>query len=299
MLTEATAYNLSRKRTHADHVQWVDGVPIFSWLELSITELCNRSAGSPKACAFCPRIDASFYPNVPLHMSLPLAQRIGNELSNFFYEGAVVLCGYGEPLLHPKFLDLCEAFRGVRLEVVTNGDKLNPCLIRDMYKSGVDFIVVSMYDGPHQGPKFDAMFFEAGIEPRDYLLRDRWHGADQDFGLKLTNRAGVVTTGNQPEVDVKHPCFYPSYQMLVDWNGDVLLCPQDWHKRVKFGNAAHQSLRDIWNGSQMRRRRKTLAHEGRESLSPCSSCNAEGCLHGAQHVQAWEQNSRIGSRSAT
>ena len=29
------------------------------------------------------------------------------------------------------------------------------------------------------------------------ILRDRWHGADKDYGLKLTNRTGTIDIGNQ------------------------------------------------------------------------------------------------------
>lgn len=284
MLTEATATNLRRKAHWADHVQIRDGVPLPSWIDISVTELCNRSHGSPKACRFCPRIDPAFYPNQSLHMSAELARKIGEELRALEFEGAVVLCGYGEPLLHPDLASIVEAFRGVRVEIITNGDRLSVARIRELSAAGCGYFVVSMYDGEHQSERF-AKMFEAAECP-DYILRDRWYSEDDDFGLKLTNRAGSVNAGHQPEVNVTSPCYYPAYSLTVDWQGDVLLCVQDWQKRQKYGNLAGQSIMDVWTGAALRKRRKQL-FRGRDGLSPCSGCNASGTVHGADHAAAW------------
>ena len=65
---DATLANIRRKSAFVDDVQTKDGKPLFSWIELSVTELCNR------ACAFCPRRDPAEYPNQPLNMSVGLAR---------------------------------------------------------------------------------------------------------------------------------------------------------------------------------------------------------------------------------
>ena len=36
--------------------------------------------------------------------------------------------------------------------------------------------------------------------------------------------------------------------MLVDWNGDVFLCSQDWQRRQTIGNIMQSEIFDIWNG---------------------------------------------------
>lgn len=287
MLNAATAANLTRKAAFVDAVHMRNGVPMFSWLEISPTELCNRSAGAPKACSFCPRIDAKEYPNQPLHMSLTLAKKIADELRDIQYQGAVVLCGFGEPLLHPQIVELVRCFgHDVRLEIVTNGDRLNYGLIRDLIEAGCDYFAVSMYDGAHQAPRISALFSEAGYGPEFYTLRDRWHGAQDDFGLKLTNRAGTITVGNQQPVDTTRACQYLAYELFCDWNGDILLCPQDWVKKVKFGNVMTDSLFDIWTSKVMHKRRMQLLRS-RAGLSPCEGCNADGTMHGAEHAKAW------------
>lgn len=280
MLTEATRANLERKAFYVDHVQMHDGAPLFSWIDLSLTELCNRK------CVFCPRVDQAVYPNQPLHMSLDLAGQIGAQLRDLRYEGAVVLCGYGEPLLHPKLVQLVERLRGLRVEIVTNGDRLTAPLIKRLIEVGTAYFVVSAYDGPEQIARFDALFAEAGQDRSVYTVRDRWYGADRDYGLKLTNRAGTMDVGTQDPVDQTKPCHYLAYQLTVDWNGDVLLCVQDWHKKVKYGNVAAQQLIDIWRSPAMHKRRMQLI-QGRRIEAPCASCNATGTMHGGNHAATW------------
>jgi MoaA/NifB/PqqE/SkfB family radical SAM enzyme len=291
MLTEATRLNLERKATYADHLQLLpDGTPLFSWLDISPTELCNRSAGSPKACVFCPRIDPAFYPNQNIHMSLDLAGKVAEELHVLRYEGAVVFCGFGEPLLHPDFVELVKPFKGLHVEIVTNGDRLRPSVIDALYEAVEPVFVVSCYDGPHQIGKFKEMFGAAYLPPDvQYVLRDRWYDESADYGLKLTNRAGTIHAGHQRAADTHARCFYPSYAVALDWNGDFLLCVQDWNKRLRFGNVGSQSLVECWKGTAFNKRRMQLLR-GDRSGAPCNSCNAEGCAHGQAHAQAWGVN---------
>lgn len=294
-LNDATRANLRRKSAYVDKVQLHDGKPLFSWVDLSLTELCNRSAGHPRACPFCPRIDRGFYPNQNLHMSVKLADKIGMELKDLQYAGTVVLCGFGEPLLHPQIEEIVVALQQwatpkVRIEVVTNGDFLGSDKIEKLMRAGVDYFVISLYDGPHQYEKIDRAFRDVGVlgtlREKHYLMRDRWHTEADSFGLKLTNRAGTVTVGQQEAVDTHRPCHYLAYQMTIDWNGDVLLCPQDWHKKVKYGNIGTESMLEIWNSKRMNKRRMALI-KGHRNDNPCHGCNTDGTLHGFEHVPVW------------
>ena len=281
MLTDATRENLRRKSGYIDIVHIYDGLPIFSWIDINTTELCNRK------CVFCPRIEEIVYPNQHLHMDVELAQKIAAQLEELQYKGVVVFSGYSEPTLCPNFEEIVAAFsKTIRLELVTNGDTLTVRRIIALKEAGIDFFGVSLYDGPEQIDHFKQLFTQAGLTTDNYILRDRWHTAEDGFGLKLTNRAGTVSVGMQSEADINHPCYYTAYSLTVDWNGDVLLCMQDWHKKVKFGNINTSLLISIWKSRALNRYRQKLLNGSRD-CSPCRLCNTDGTLHGHTHAEVW------------
>jgi radical SAM protein with 4Fe4S-binding SPASM domain len=257
------------------------GVPLPAWIELSPAEMCNRR------CEFCPKADPQF-PNQPLTMPPALYRKIAGDLEDLGYQGAIVLSGYGEPMMSRRIFDMVHHLSQVaRVELVTDGDFLTTATAARLLESGVSLILVSMYDGPEQVAHFNQVFAAADVPQQCYVLRERWQDAGQDYGVKLTNRAGTVAAGRQPAVP-DCLCYYPAYSMMVDWNGDVLLCCQDWNRQIRAGNLAYQTLLEVWDSPTLRKYRMALAH-GRKGLTPCARCNAAGTLHGAKHAEAWQQ----------
>ena len=131
--------------------------------------------------------------------------------------------------------------------------------------------------------------------PEDFvILRDRWYSDKVDYGVKLTNRVGTVSVGNQPELKdyTNKECFYTSYQVLIDWNGDVFLCPQDWQRRQTMGNIMQTEFFDIWKGPILSKYRKKLL-SGDRKLNPCNKCNADGTVYGKKHAAAWNDLLKI------
>ena len=260
------------------------GKPIPSWIELSIIDVCNRK------CSFCPKVDPKIAPDTYQRMSLSLIDKLCNELREIEYKGSVVLCGYGEPMLHKEVNIICKKLSEVSfVEVVTNGDTLNPKVIKNLYANNVNKLLISMYDGKHQIEKFNKMIAKAEVHKDFVILRDRWYDSSKDYGLKLTNRTGTIDIGIQEKVGTFTKCFYPSYQFLIDWNGDVFLCPQDWQRRVTMGNMMQEHIFDIWDGRIMNKYRKDLIN-GKRANSPCTSCNAEGTILGKKHANAWAKH---------
>tara|TARA_Y100001970_G_scaffold220381_1_gene270647 strand:- start:8003 stop:9259 length:1257 start_codon:yes stop_codon:yes gene_type:complete len=259
------------------------GKPIPSWIELSIIDVCNRS------CSFCPKSDPKIAPDTHQRMQLSLIDKLCRELKDINYKGSVVLCGYGEPMLHKEINIICKKLSEVSfVEVVTNGDPLNSKKIRELYVNNVNKLLISMYDGEHQIEKFKKMTSKADVPDDFVILRDRWYNSSKDYGLKLTNRTGTINIGEQEKIGTFTKCFYPSYQFLIDWNGDIFLCPQDWQRRVTMGNMMQEHIFDIWDGKIMNKYRKNLIF-GKRVDSPCTLCNAEGTILGKKHANAWAQ----------
>ena len=258
-------------------------VPIPSWIELSLIDVCNRK------CTFCPKADDTVAPDTYQKMTMPLIDKLVKELREIKYQGSVVLCGYGEPMLHKDVYEISRKLSEVSfVEIVTNGDTLTKKKIKELYNANVNKVLVSLYDGPEQVEKFKKMSDEAQV-PNDFvILRHRWHDENQDFGLKLTNRAGTIKVGKQYDVDNFSFCYYPSYSFLIDWNGDIFLCPQDWQRRRAMGNMMLENIFDIWTGKIITNYRKNLL-KGKRCNSPCSECNAEGTVLGKNHALEWKK----------
>ncbi len=280
--------NINRKKPILDRdPQFYKNVPLPSWIELSLIDVCNR------ICSFCPKSDFDIAPNTYQKMNLKFINKLYDDLKDIGFQGAFSICGYGEPLLHKdlvQFVNIIGELGGV--EIVTNGDPLKPSLLKKIFESKATKLIVSMYDGEHQIDYFEKMINETGIDKDFVVLRNRWHNADEDFGVKLTNRVGNIKIGEQNKIDVNRGCYYSSYQLLIDWNGNVYLCPQDWDRRLPVGNVMQDHFFEVWSGKIMNKYRIKHLTEKRD-ISPCNKCNADGKIHGHKHAKVWHNNLKI------
>ena len=258
-------------------------LPMPSWIELSIIDFCNRK------CVFCPKSNDLVAPNQShLYMDINLVKKLINDLYDIKFCGNIVLAGYGEPMFSPIYLQIIEEIsKHFRIELVTNGDLLNIKNIKQLITLGT-YINVSVYDKDRL-IEIQNLFRTVDIPEDRYILRDRWYSETDDFGIKLTNRAGLVNIGNQTKIDKTAKCFYPFYSITIDWNGDVLLCPQDWNRRIKFGNIAYNSVHDIWIGSSYNKYRELL-YSGNRNILPCKLCNCDGIHHGILYANNFIRN---------
>ena len=276
--------NIKRRTLIVDeNIRFFKKVPLPTWIELSLIDVCNRT------CSFCPKSDPSIAPDTFQSMSRLLIDKLSSELQKINYGGAVALCGYGEPLLHKDIIYITRKLSKVSsVEIVTNGDVLTSKMLKNLYSANVSRVLVSMYDGPEQIKKFKKIIKSSKVPEELVILRDRWYDKDNNFGVKLTNRTGTIKIGNQVSNSTHTTCFYPSYQFLIDWNGDVFLCPQDWQRRRAMGNMMQENIFNIWVGKIITRYRKELL-KGKRISSPCNTCNAQGTLLGQNHAKIWRE----------
>jgi radical SAM protein with 4Fe4S-binding SPASM domain len=283
---ETIQKNILRKKPILDREpEFYKNVPLPSWIELSLIDVCNR------ACSFCPKSDEKIAPNTNQKMSMNLIRKLTSDLKNINFTGAFCLCGYGEPMLHKELINITNELGSLGgVEIITNGDLINHKTLIDIYNSRATRLLISLYDGPEQLNKFKKIIDETKIDKDFVILRDRWYSDKIDYGVKLTNRTGTVTIGNQPEVKnyTSAKCFYTAYQVLIDWNGDVFLCPQDWQRRMTMGNIMQQDFFEIWKGPMLSKYRKNLL-KGNRIINPCNSCNADGMVYGEKHYKAWKK----------
>ena len=272
----------AQERAHFEAVRSsADPMASLVTVEINLTELCNR------VCVFCPRVDPAKYPNRNLHMGRATVDKVAADLAAIRSGCRISFSGYGEPLLHEDLPGVIEAFHrhlpDNTLEINTNGDRLTVDGIKVLFDSGLRYLYVNLYDGPEQAETFTAMFDDAGLDPSSWRLRPHWPGSDGGYGLTLNNRSGVLDSAAAEVGPLVQPlvmrCHYPFYKMLVDWNGDVLFCSNDWGREIVVGNVMTSSVRELWLSPEMLEVRRSLM-TGDRSHSPCNTCDVHGTLSG-------------------
>ncbi len=263
------------------------GVPLPSVVEISESGTCNRK------CAFCPR-SAPDYPDIKEFVDPALIGKLAGQLGDVGFRGIFLFSGFVEPMIDKNIYDLVAIVRRAlvhgRVEMVTNGDPLDDDRLRRLFDSGLSTLLISVYDGPDDAARFEAMCRRAGLRPDQYVIRHRYLPAEEDFGITLSNRAGMMDNAEHRLPSLAEPlhraCHYPHYTFFMDYQGDVLLCPHDWGKRLVVGNMQMQDFWDIWTGPAMSAARRRLVR-GDRAFGPCTVCDVKGDLMGRQHADAW------------
>ena len=172
------------------------------------------------------------------------------------------------------------------IEMVTNGDPLNLKRLKRLFESGLNKILISAYDGKKESDKLEDLCIQANLTEKQYIVRHRYYSEDQDFGITLSNRSGLMKDAefkidalNEP---LKKPCYIPSYTFFLDYQGDVLMCPHDWGKKVILGDLNKEKLKDIWFSKRFMGIRKMLNKSNR-NFKPCNVCDVDGTFMGEKN----------------
>ncbi len=266
--------------------------PVFSSIELNIHGSCNRR------CAFCPRVDEELYPNLDEYLDLDFFKKILSELRENNYTGRMGFSGFCEPLLHKDIVEIVKLYKDFfpdnRLEIVTNGDYLDFKMAKKLFDNGLYNIRISLYTNPKNEKKFLDIREKLNLSEERFFVRHRNLGKKNDFGLVLNNRAGSVDyskIGQKEKIKtlpLKQGCNYPMFKLFIDYNGDCLLCSNDWAKKKIIGNAKKQNIYNIWNSEMINKARKMLLKDNR-NFSPCDKCDVNGLLNGNEFRESWRK----------
>ncbi len=273
-----------------DTTNWLGDIPPFTNLELNICALCNRS------CFFCPKSNHKLFPNLNEFMTLEFYEKLLKDLASVNFKGRLSFCGLSEPFIHKDLFELIKLTKHYcpksYLDILTNGDFLNIENVRRIFQLGLDNLKISMYDGPHQIPYFKKIQQECGLSDEQFVIRERYLSADKDFGLTINNRGGTVNLPEYNIVPLKEPlkrsCYYPFHKLIIDYNGDVMICPCDWEKKLIVGNLNQKNIFEIWNSDEMKEVRLRLINNDR-SKPPCTACDIDGLLYARLHFEAWKK----------
>lgn len=257
---------------------------IFNTLCLEIASRCNRK------CAFCP---VAYYTRPDELMSWDLLVKAAEELASVNYRGRVEFYIYNEPMRTRHYLIQCLAlFRQTTkacLMIATNGDYFKSATeIRDLFDKGLNQLLINCYS-PGLYQRREAWLTELLTDPT--VKRGGVYGVNSwrsktiemldksdptTFGsgvFGLVNRAGNIPGFlPAPAQPLTRMCVKPFRLLNINWQGDAMVCCQDYYGDVSYGSLASQSLDDLWNHRVMVAYRQHLIRKDR-SLPLCRTCD--------------------------
>jgi len=260
-----------------------EDLPLPTEIEISESGTCNRK------CSFCPRSAPDFIDKKEF-ITNELNEKLCIELSKLNYHGTIRYSGFVEPMIDKNIFNLVKMCReylpNCNIEMVTNGDPLNLNRLKKIFASGLNKILISVYDGKDDAKKFEELCKSADLNENQFIIRHRYLSESEDFGITLSNRSGMMENAEfkieSLEEPLKKPCFIPSYTFFLDYQGDVLICPHDWGKKIILGNFNEKKLVDIWFSQRAINLRKKLNNSNRKFL-PCNLCDVDGTLMGEKN----------------
>jgi len=258
-------------------------LPLPTEIEISESGTCNRK------CSFCPRSDPD-YEDKKEFISNDLHRKLCSELKELNYKGTVRYSGFVEPMVDKNIFNLIGMTNTYlpksNIEMVTNGDPLNLKRLKKLFLQGLSKILISVYDSEEDAIKFEKMCKDAGLNQEQYIIRRRYLPESQDFGITLSNRAGSMKNAEYKikplDKAFNNPCYIPSYTFFLDYQGDVLMCPHDWGKKVILGNLNKEKFKEIWFKKKSMNYRKMLTNANR-NFKPCNVCDVEGTFMGKKN----------------
>lgn len=277
----------NKSKTVEDNIQLYmfngQELPLPTEIEISESGTCNRT------CSFCPRSADNFIDKKEF-ITNKLHEKLCIELKELNYKGTIRYSGFVEPMLDKNIFNLINMVRNYlpesNIEMVTNGDPLNLKRLKRLFESGLNKILISAYDGKKESDKLEDLCIQANLTEKQYIVRHRYYSEDQDFGITLSNRSGLMKDAefkidalNEP---LKKPCYIPSYTFFLDYQGDVLMCPHDWGKKVILGDLNKEKLKDIWFSKRFMGIRKMLNKSNR-NFKPCNVCDVDGTFMGEKN----------------
>jgi len=240
-------------------------------LEINITDACNRE------CEFCPHSEVEYQYRSD-RAAPTLFSSIAQQLNDKNYTGSIVLCGYGEPTMYKSLREavVTLASTNAKIELITNGELLTKEKVNDLFLAGLDVINISVYEEKYVE---HANLLVEDLKPTQWLIRNRYLGQ-----IELVNR---IEIRNGIEQGKTNPCWLLAYKMLINHNGDVMLCCNDWTRSNVYGNIYKTNLWNIWTDHLQEKRLELLAGK---RTGVCNNCNISGDSYGVDSVKFYENN---------
>jgi radical SAM protein with 4Fe4S-binding SPASM domain len=250
----------------------------------------------PYTCVMCPR--SKKMSRELGFMEMDLYAKVIDEVAEFSQpvrSKEIELFHFGESLLHPRIVDMVgyAADRALSITLSVNAPQLAPDLAADLLRHGAHKIIISL-DGTDtesyrriRGPAADFDTARSHIEAliaikkklkaeteivvrmihlkenRDQIRPFKWEWERRGIAVDIRTffpwgEPDMTELGDYGTYPPGMPCPFPWQHLVVQWNGDVVPCCRDYNGDNRMGNAADESLVEIWHNELYRQLRAQL-----------------------------------------
>jgi GTP 3',8-cyclase len=222
---------------------------------------CNRR------CSYCPNsiYDRGLKDN---YMPEKLYKKIISELKVLKFNGRITPSFYNEPFLDkrlPIFLKYTKKMLPQsQIIIFTNGDYITNESFSKFVDNGTDDFLITQH-GKKISNNLKEFLDNINIEQKKRITFQNL--TEESY---LQNRGGSIDIINH-NIPKKKICVLPTNFLQIDYKGNVILCCNDYHSSIVFGNLEKEKLIDIWNKIYYKKIRKQLRN-GRIKLDICKKC---------------------------
>lgn len=271
-------------------------------LLIETTSVCNLR------CQFCSREE---HLKEQGHMDFSLFRKIIDEAAEYGPR-SFSLHLFGEPLLHPRIVDMVAYIKERRKEnsvlLTTNGVKMDAALYQALAEAGLDRVHISLlaadadaYQRITGSKRFDTLVANvlsaAEVHARLKLKKPAvflryLHGNDSDqeleqfrtfwektgFNLEIRplHNIGGRFEGSKIDSSVfanRWPCYHLWFAPGIGYNGDLTVCCNDPGHELATGNVVETSISSLWKGEAMESIRKAHMSGNFACNDLCRDCD--------------------------
>jgi hypothetical protein len=249
-------------------------------------------------------------------MSVETAERIARGAAEYYPNVRIEFAGHGEPLTNPKHLEIIRVFRQhlpkAQMMMTTAGDTIKTVSgpfhrmqerVEMLFDAGISFILLdTYYPEPNRSRlREEALRLGNGVRVFDYyndwaplgwspyrnngnkirravLLMDDLLARNKETTIRVMDSvAGCNPLQPGPTEPLKLSCGRPFRDLVFAWNGDALLCCDDWQHKFVIANIATHSIQQIWMHPRLEAARARLLAKNR-NFGPCVRCDVGGAI---------------------
>jgi len=217
-------------------------------------------------CSYCPNsvFERGLIKNNQ-EMDIVLFHKIIDELAELNWVGEIQPHSYGEPLLDKRIVELCSYIKqklpSSKINIFSNGELLTVDLYKKLIQAGVNIFSVTQHLEKQATGTLDV------IEYRNKNGSEDVHFSYNKIN-NINSRAGLVDVkaGKQ-----RMECNWPDNHIGISYDGQIMICCNDYLNEVKVGNVKNEKLIDIWHKPIYKKIRDDIS-SGNLTLNICENC---------------------------